>query len=163
MTASGVVGAGHRARIVVVAAALASLVVASPVTASSRPAAGTSAGAASGRAEAACVRGSSTCPIRIRFAPGAYAGQGRSMLTGQGMDRWFVVRARAGQTMIVIINGKGATGGEVHFPGGGQDGGPGGRIYDDTVPASGDYRIRVTESLMAQPWKGPVDVVVVIY
>ena len=123
----------------------------------------TAAGRASSLVAAPCVRGSAACPIRIRFAPGAFAGQGRAMLTGQGMERWFVVRAAAGQTMIVIIDGKGATGGEVYVPGGGQDGGPGGRIYDGTLPVTGDYRIRVTESLMAQGWRGPVDVIVVIY
>jgi len=162
MTASGFGGAARTARILAAAAVLAWLVVASPAAGSSQPGSGAGAGAAS-RAQPACVRGSSACPIRIRFAPGAYAGQARAVLTGQGMERWFVVRARAGQTMIVIVDGKGATGGEVHFPGGGQDGGPGGRIYDDTLPSTGDYRIRVTESLMAEPWKGPVDVVVVVY
>lgn len=163
MTASALTAAARTARILVTAAALASLVVASPAAASSRPTANVAAAGAPALVTAACVRGSAACPIRIRFAPGAYTAQARAVLTRQGMERWFVVRARAGQTMIVIVNGKGATGGEVHFPGGGQDGGPGGRIYDGSLPATGDYRIRVTESLMAEGWKGPVDVVVVIY
>ena len=113
--------------------------------------------------QAACVRGSKACPIRIVFRHGAYTGQAHSTLAGQGMDRWFVVRAHAGQTMVVVVQGAGATGGTVYFPGGGQDGQPGGRVFDGTLQTTGDYRIRVTESLMAEPWVGRVDVVVLIY
>ncbi len=40
---------------------------------------------------------------------------------------------------------------------------PGGRVFDGTVPVSGDYRIRVTESPMGEAWSGRVDVVVLIY
>lgn len=131
--------------------------------------AGSAAPAASGQrasahvSQAACVRGSKACPIRIVFRHGAYTGQAHSSLTGQGMDRWFVVRARAGQTMVVVVQGAGATGGTVYLPGGGQDGQPGGRVFDGPLPTTGDYRIRVTESLMAEPWVGRVDVVVLIY
>jgi hypothetical protein len=111
----------------------------------------------------ACVAGAAACPIRIRFAAGAYAGQARSRLTGINAEKWFVVNARAGQGMIVIVKGAGATRGTVRFPNGEQDGQPGGRVFDGTLPVSGDYRIRVTESLMGEAWSGRVDVLVVIY
>jgi len=145
------------------AAILAALMAAAlPLSVAAGPAAG-GVGASERAAAAPCVRGSTACPIRIAFRHGKYTGQARSSLTGQGQERWFVVRAKAGQTMVVVVNGKGATGGTVHFPGGGQDGGPGGRVFDGSLPTSGDYRIRVTESLMAEPWSGWVDVVVLIY
>lgn len=112
---------------------------------------------------AACSPGSRTCPIRISFAPGSYSGQGRTQLRGIGSTRWFVVRARAGQSMIVLVEGTGPTRGVVSFSNGRSSGQPGGRVFDGIVPAGGDARIRVTESPMGQAWSGPVDVVVVIY
>ncbi len=115
------------------------------------------------QAATTCTPGARACPIRIRFAPGAYSGQGHSQLLGIRSQRWFVVHARAGQEMIVIVEGRGATRGVVSFPGGGSNGQPGGRVFDASVPRTGDYRIHVTESPMGQGWSGRVDVVVVIY
>jgi hypothetical protein len=147
--------------------AAATIAAALPLSVASAPGAGSVRGVGDRSPERAaaapCVRGSSACPIRIAFRHGKYTGQARSSLTSQGQERWFVVRAKAGQTMVVVVNGKGPTGGTVYFPGGGQDGGPGGRVFDGSLPTSGDYRIRVTESLMAEPWSGWVDVVVLIY
>ena len=124
-----------------------------------------SAAAASGPVAqaAACTSGSSACPIRITFRSGAYSGQGTSTLSGISSTRWFVVRARAGQTMIVIVEGAGATRGTVYFPNGKHEGQPGGRIFDGPLPASGDYRIKVSESTMGSAWSGRVSVLVVIY
>jgi hypothetical protein len=156
-------GVGRITRGAVATVVLATIVAASPATAGARPASASIGSGASVSAATPCARGAKACPIRIVFRPGRYTGQARSSLTSQGQERWFVVRAQAGQTMVVVVNGKGATGGTVYFPGGGQDGGPGGRVFDGTLPTSGDYRIRVTESLMAEPWSGWVDVVVLVY
>jgi hypothetical protein len=112
---------------------------------------------------AACSPGARACPIRIAFAAGAFSGQAHSRLTGISSKKWFVVSARAGQTMIVVVEGAGPTAGIVHFPGGQSNGQPGGRVFDGTLPASGDYRIRVTESQRAEAWSGRVDVVVLAY
>jgi hypothetical protein len=128
------------------------------VAAPSGPAAGSSRAAG-----AACVPGAKACPIRISFARGAYSGHASSTLTGITSNRWFVVRARANQSMIVIVKGAGPTRGIVHFPNGQFDGQPGGRIFDDRLPVSGNYRIEVTESPMAEAWRGRVTVIVVIY
>jgi hypothetical protein len=97
------------------------------------------------------------------FAPGTYSGQAHSQLTGIRSQKWFVVHAHAGQAMIVIVEGHGATRGTVYFPNGQSSGQPGGRVFDGTLPVSGDYRIRVSESSMGQAWSGRVDVVAVIY
>lgn len=140
-----------------IALAFAVLAMSAPAVA----AAGTTARATV--AAAACKSGSSACPIRIAFQRGAYSGQGSSSLSGLSSSRWFVVRARAEQTMIVIVKGAGPTRGIVYFPGGHHEGQPGGRVFDGVLPRSGDYRIRVSESLMGSPWSGRVDVVVVIY
>jgi hypothetical protein len=76
--------------------------------------------------------------------------------------KWFSVSARAGQQMIVWIVGRGPTRGVVYFPNGQQDGQPGGRVFDGSLPVTGTYRIRVTEDSMAEAWSGRVDVVLLI-
>ena len=53
--------------------------------------------------------------------------------------------------------------GIVYFPNRKFAGMPGGRVFDGLLPVSGDYRIRVPESTMAQPWRGHVTVLVVAY
>lgn len=110
-----------------------------------------------------CTPGARACPIRISFAAGAYSGQRSSTLTGISSGRWFVVRAAAGQQMIVIVQGAGPTRGQVFFRNGVSEGQPGGRIFDGEVPVSGDVLIRATESQMAEAWRGRVTVVVVIW
>jgi hypothetical protein len=112
---------------------------------------------------AACTPGRSACPIPIRFARGAYSGQATSSLTAMSSVRWFSVKARAGQAMIVLVEGRGPTRGVVYFPNGRTNGQPGGRVFDGQLPATGTYRIRVTESSMGSAWSGPVTVVAVVY
>jgi hypothetical protein len=111
----------------------------------------------------ACVPGRRACPIPIVFERGAFSGQRSSRLTGITSERWFAVRARAGQTMVVVVDGAGPTRGIVYFPNGTHEGQPGGRIFDGQVPASGVVRIRVSESPMGEAWSGRVTVVVLIY
>jgi len=61
------------------------------------------------------------------------------------------------------VKGHGPTRGVVYFPNGRSNGQPGGRVFDGTLPVSGDYRIRVTESAMGQAWSGRVVVIALIY
>jgi hypothetical protein len=110
-----------------------------------------------------CTPGAKACPIRITFAAGAFSGQAHSQLTGIHSKKWFVVGANAGQTMVVVVEGAGATGGIVHFPNGQTNGQPGGRIFDGNLPVTGDYRIQVMESQLGEAWTGRVDVVVLAY
>ena len=99
---------------------------------------------------------------RIHFKRGAISSQVSGSLSGPNSEVCFVAGARAGQQMRVNVNGAGPTRGTVKFPSGGGDGQPGGLIYDDTLPETGDYRICVTESQMANPWNGKFTVDVVI-
>lgn len=91
---------------------------------------------------------------RIYFAPGATRAIARGYLRGVNDQADFVLRLKAGQNVRVEINGRGATRGVLIFPSGKQDGGPGGVIFDDKIDESGDYRVRVTESSMANSWRG---------
>lgn len=91
---------------------------------------------------------------RIYFAPGATRATARGYLRGINDAAVFVLRAKAGQHMRIEINGRGATRGMVIFPSGKEDGAPGGVVFDDKIDETGDYRIRVTESSMANAWRG---------
>ena len=93
-------------------------------------------------------------PRRIKFARGATVAHARGYLRGVRDEAWFVLRAKSGQHMRIEISGRGATRGVVVFPSGKQDGGPGGVVYDGVIDESGDYKIRVTESTMAEAWRG---------
>jgi hypothetical protein len=112
---------------------------------------------------ATCSTGTRACPIRITFAQGAFSAQAHGQLTEVNSELWFVVDARANQSMVAVVEGAGATRGVVTFPNGQTEGQPGGRVFDGVLPASGDYKIHVTESPMGEGWSGRVDVVTLIY
>lgn len=121
-----------------------------------------SAGASGAAAHpATCTPGHRACPIRINFASGAYSGQASSHLSTINSKRWFVVHLHRGQEVTVWVIGAGSTRGSVYFPNGGGTGEPGGRIWDDQAPSTGDYRIKATESLMGEEWSGTVTVLIV--
>lgn len=101
------------------------------------------------------VNTSATGPVRrIRFKPGATQASVKGRLKGMNDEALFVLSARKGQHMRVEIIGRGATRGWVISPSGEEDGQPGGIIFDNQLKETGDYRIRVTESQMADAWKG---------
>lgn len=97
---------------------------------------------------------------RIYFARGATRVTVRGYLRGVGDEANFVLRAKAGQHMRVEIRGRGATRGTVAFPSGDGEGGPGGVVFDGVLPNTGDYRIRVTESSMANAWRGSFSLII---
>jgi hypothetical protein len=97
---------------------------------------------------------------RVYFARGATRATARGYLRGAHDEANFVLRAKAGQHMRVEIRGRGATRGMVTFPSGQGDGQPGGVIFDGILPDTGDYGIRVTESSMANPWRGSFTVII---
>jgi len=91
---------------------------------------------------------------RVYFARGATRATVRGYLRGMRDEALYVLRAKAGQHMRVEIRGRGPTRGTVTFPSGEGEGGPGGVVFDGILPATGDYRIRITESSMAEAWRG---------
>ncbi len=97
---------------------------------------------------------------RVYFARGATRATVRGYLRGARDEANFVLRAKAGQHMRIEIRGRGATRGMVTFPSGQGDGQPGGVIFDGILPDTGDYGIRVTESTMADPWRGSFTVII---
>ncbi len=101
-------------------------------------------------------------PQRIVFARGATVARAGGYLRGIRDSAWFVLRAGAGQHMRININARDATRGTLIYPSGKQDGQPGGVIFDDTIDETGDYKIGVSESPMANSWRGNFTVVVEI-
>jgi hypothetical protein len=93
-------------------------------------------------------------PRRITFARGATVARSTGYLGGIRAESWFVLRLNAGQHIRVEIRGRGATRGVLIWPSAKQDGGPGGVIYDGDVDETGDYKIQVRESSMADAWRG---------
>lgn len=101
-----------------------------------------------------CFQASANAQTRIYFARGATRATVRGTLHGIRDEANFLLRAKAGQHMRVEIRGQGATRGTVTFPSGQGDGGPGGVVFNGILPDTGDYGIRVTESSMANAWRG---------
>lgn len=97
---------------------------------------------------------------RIYFARGATRATARGYLRGAHDQANFVLQAKAGQHMRVEIRARGATRGTVTSPSGQSDGQPGGVIFDGILPDTGDYHIRVTESTMADAWRGSFTVII---
>ncbi len=107
---------------------------------------------------AACPRGPGTdasCPIRVQFAAGTYGTTVHGRLTLAPDHRYYVVRARAGQRMILSFVGAGAMRGGVSFPDGSGDGPFNGEGDVIILPATGDYIVYVGQNTMAGPiWTG---------
>ena len=101
-------------------------------------------------------------PQRIVFARGATVARASGYLRGHRDSAGFVLRASAGQHMRVEINARDATHGTVIYPSGKQDGQPGGLVFNDTIDETGDYKIGVSESPMANGWRGSFTVKVEI-
>jgi hypothetical protein len=97
-------------------------------------------------------------PRRIIFARGATVGRASGYLLGMRDRVFFVVRLNSGQHIRVEISSRGATRGVLIWPSGKQEGGPGGVIFDGDTDETGDYKISVGESMMADPWRGPITV-----
>src|SRR5713226_2351937 len=108
----------------------------------------------------ACAGLTANGQTRVYFARGATRATVRGYLSGIHDEADFVLRAKAGQHMRVEIRGRGATRGVVTSPSGQIEGQPGGVIFDGILPDTGDYGIRVTESMMANPWRGSFTVII---
>ena len=85
---------------------------------------------------------------RITFKGNAISVQAPGTFTAFHQHVHFVVRAEKGRRMIVNIvpvSSGLATAGVVTGPSGQSDGQPGGIVFDDTITATGDYQIEVSQ------------------
>jgi hypothetical protein len=96
--------------------------------------------------------GTSAKPIRLKFMSGAISAQVRGQLSKARSEVFYVLKAKAGDHMIVNIISLTpgfATGGEVVGPSGQGEGQHGGIIFNSDLTETGDFKIRVAHNLMA--------------
>ncbi len=104
----------------------------------------------------ACVPGSSaTCPIRISLLRGTYGTTVHGRLTLAPQQKYYALRARAGQWLTITFAGFGTMRGGINFPGGGGEGPFDGEGNTLELPATGDYILYLGQNTMAgEPWTG---------
>ena len=101
-------------------------------------------------------------PRLIIFPRDSIVARSAGYLRGQQDSASFVMHISAGQHVRIEIHGAGSTRGALIYPSGKQDGQPGGVVFDDTVDETGDYKLVVNQSLMAEPWRGRFQVMIEI-
>lgn len=102
---------------------------------------------------------------KARFLPlknGQTTARTTGTLRGMKDEARFAFDARAGRHLTVTVSGKGPTRGMVIFPSRRQEGIPGGIIFDGMIRETGRYRVRVTESSMAEEWHGKFTLEIVL-
>lgn len=94
----------------------------------------------------------------IHFAKGAISSTVTGKLRPNENERWYRFDASSWQYAIINIaplagTPETANVGVLHMPNGTQDGTKGGIIYQDCLPATGEYRLRIARNLMATQGK----------
>ena len=92
-------------------------------------------------------------PSASSFRAGPQRSKSPALLKDSKDEARFVLKAKKGQRLEVRGEGRGSLRIFVDFPNGEGDGAPGG-VEIDSLPADGDYIIRVHESSMGEAWKG---------
>jgi hypothetical protein len=75
-----------------------------------------------------------------------------------GETKEFVFRGVIGTKVKIELSGAGPLRGEITFPSGRHTGSPGGIVFDDDLPESGRYRLKLSESSMGESWDGKFSV-----
>jgi hypothetical protein len=104
-------------------------------------------------------------PQRIAFSPNGYAGSVNYPLPLNCPEANFLISAKAGQRMVLILTSPGAARAEIKSPDNTSDGSPvgnGGVIFNKMLTSTGDYQIRISKSTMAEPWAGQIILTAVI-
>ena len=104
-------------------------------------------------------------PQRITVLPNGYASSVNYQLPASCTEANFLISAKTGQLMVLVLSSPGAARAEIKSPDGKSDGQPvgnGGVIFSKTLTITGDYKIRISKSLMAEPWAGQIILTVVV-
>jgi hypothetical protein len=102
---------------------------------------------------------------RFNFLPNGYAGSINYQFSLNCLEANFIVSAKAGQLMVLVLSSPGPTRFEIKSPDGISDGEPvgnGGVIFNKMLTSTGDYKIRISKSKMAEPWVGQIILTAVI-
>lgn len=94
----------------------------------------------------------------IQFAKGAISSTTIGKLSPKEDERWYHFQAESSQYVVINIlplagTSETANVGILHMPNGTHEGTKGGIVYQDCLPATGEYRLRVARNLMATQGK----------
>lgn len=106
-----------------------------------------------------------TTPQRITIPPNGYASSMNYQLPASCTEANFLISAKTGQLMVLVLSSPGAARAEIKSPDGKSDGQPvgnGGVIFSKTLTSTGDYKIRISKSPMAEPWAGQIILTAVV-
>lgn len=106
-----------------------------------------------------------TKPQRITVQPNGYASSMNYQLPASCTEANFLISAKQGQLMVLVLSSPGAARAEINSPDGKSDGQPvgnGGVIFSKTLSITGDYKIRISKSPMAEPWSGQIILTAVV-
>ncbi len=106
-----------------------------------------------------------TTPQRITIPPNGYASSLNYQLSAGCTEANFLISAKQGQLMVLVLSSPGAARAEIKSPDGKSDGQPvgnGGVIFNKTLTSTGEYKIRISKSLMAEPWAGQIILTAVV-
>jgi hypothetical protein len=104
-------------------------------------------------------------PQRISFSPNGYAGSVNYPLPLNCPEANFLISAKAGQRMVLVLTSPGSTRTEIKSPDGTSDGSPvgnGGVVFNKMLTSTGDYQIRISKSTTTEPWAGQIILTAVI-
>jgi hypothetical protein len=106
-----------------------------------------------------------TTPQRITVPPNGYASSMNYQLPASCTEANFFISGKQGQLMVLVLSSPGAVRAEISAPDGKSDGQPvenGGVIFSKILTRTGDYKIRISKSLMAKPWAGQIILTAVV-
>ncbi len=104
-------------------------------------------------------------PQRISLPANGYAASVNYPLPLSCSEANFLISAKTGQRMVLVLTSPGAARAEIKAPDGMSDGSPGGNggvIFNKMLTSTGDYQIRISKSTMAEPWAGQIILTAVI-
>jgi hypothetical protein len=98
-------------------------------------------------------------PQRITVQPNGYASSMNYQLPASCTEANFLISAKQGQLMVLVLSSPSAVRAEISAPDGKSDSQPvanGGVIFSKILTSTGDYKIRISKSLAAEPWAGQI-------
>ncbi len=104
-------------------------------------------------------------PQRITIPPNGYASSMNYQLPASCTEANFIISAKQGQLMVLVLSSPGAARADINSPDGKSDGqlvGNGGVIFSKTLTSTGDYKIRISKSPIAEPWAGQIILTAVV-
>ena len=104
-------------------------------------------------------------PQRISLPANGYAASVNYPLPLNCPEANFLISAKTGQRMVLVLTSPGAARAEIKSPDGTSDGSPvgnGGVIFNKMLTSTGDYQVRISKSTMAEPWAGQIILTAVI-